>query len=197
MEINSLDFISKYKDLLVNGVVVDPALDKAQSLFLNKLVVYSNYNRNANSYSLFGPSDVFKKTLTLLSLIGKEFPVVIKQDCLPIIKELTGLTSFNANDEAWYYINTFLGCGILSLKCRNTCAYPRSEDDLYLCINRKIPPLLKFKPKMFDDLWEEFRAERFSVRGNVFVEFFFTSRPFYCLDYDNVRGININITRRG
>lgn len=36
MELNALDFVSKYKDLLTDGVVVDPVLDKAQSLFLIK-----------------------------------------------------------------------------------------------------------------------------------------------------------------
>lgn len=32
MELNALDFVSKYKDLLIDGVVVDPVLDKAQRL---------------------------------------------------------------------------------------------------------------------------------------------------------------------
>ena len=40
MELNALDFVSKHKDLLTDGVVVDPVLDKAQSLFLNKMVVH-------------------------------------------------------------------------------------------------------------------------------------------------------------
>ena len=40
MELNALDFVNKYKDLLIDGVVVDPVLDKAQSLFLNKMVVH-------------------------------------------------------------------------------------------------------------------------------------------------------------
>lgn len=200
MELNALDFVSKYKDLIINGVVVDPALDKAQSLYLNTLVVYSEggcSQRKAQSNSLFGPNDVFKKTLTLLSLIGKEFPVVIKHDCLPIIKELTGLTSFDENDEAWYYIATLLCDGHTLLRCRNTYAYQRSDDDLYLRINGKIPLLSKFKPKTFNELWEEFEAVRFSCPGGVEVERFFTSRPFYCLDYDDVRGVNINIKQRG
>lgn len=202
MEINAIDFISKYKDLLANGVEVDPYLAKAQSIYLNKLVVDnigSMLSRNAHSYSLSGPSDVFKKTLTLFSLIGKEAPVVIKSDCLPLIKELTGLTSFNAYDEAWDYIHKFLGHLVLDLRCRNTCAFPHSEDDLYLRINRKIPPLTKnCKPKMFDDVWEEFRPGRFSICGDVGVEIFFTTKPFYYLDDDDVRGVNvsINVTRR-
>ena len=99
MELNALDFVSKYKDLLTDGVEVDPALAEAQSLFLNKMVVHTTDTIGcsgcAHSFSLFGPSDVFKKTLTLLSLIGEEAPVAIKPDCFPLIKELTGLTAIN------------------------------------------------------------------------------------------------------
>lgn len=201
MEINSLDFISKYKDLLANGVEVDPYLAKAQSIFLNKMVIHADSTvstGHAHYFSLLGPSDVFKKTLTLFSLIGKEAPVVIKPDCLPLIKELTGLTCFNTNDEAWHYIHTFLGGTILDLVCRNTRAYPRSDDDLSLRINRKIPPLLKsLEPKMFNDLWEELIAEKFVYYDCTYIELFFTTTPFYYLDYDDVRGVSLNVTRRG
>ena len=207
MELNALDFVSKYKDLLANGVEVDPGLAKAQSIFLNKMVVYgastiSTFGSmgTAHSFSLFGPSDVFKKTLTLLSLIGEEAPVVIKSDCIPLIKELTGLTcfSFGRDDEAWHYIHTLLGGVFLDLKCRNTCAYPRSDNDVYLSINRKMPPLLKsHEPKMFYDLWDELKAERFLHCDDMLQEQFFTTTPYYFLDYDDVRGVNINITRRG
>lgn len=200
MELNALDFVSKYKDLLTNGVVVDPVLDKAQSFFLNKMVVDSVGNvlsRNAHSFSLFGPSDVFKKTLTLLSLIGEEAPVDLKTDCFPLMQELTGLTSVNDNDEAWHYIFALLG-GI-SLDVKGWNKYPLSDDNLRLCVSRKIPPLLKsHEPKTFNDIWEECKTERFSICGNtVELEHFFTTTPFYFLDYDDVRGVNINITRRG
>lgn len=98
MELNALDFVSKYKDLLTDGVVVDPALDKAQSLFLNKMVVHMTdtieYGGCAHSFSLFGPSDVFKKALTLFSLIGEDAPVILKPDCFPLIKRANGVEVF-------------------------------------------------------------------------------------------------------
>ena len=197
MELNALDFVSKYKDLLTDGVVVDPVLDKAQSLFLNKMVVHTTYTIGcsgcAHSFSLFGPSDVFKKTLTLLSLIGEEAPVAIKSDCFPLIKELTGLTAINEEDEAWHYIFALLGG--LSLEVKGWDKYP----NLRLCIGRKMPPLLKsHEPKMFYDLWDDLEAERFSYSDNfAAIEYFFTTTPYYFLDYDDVRGVNINVTRRG
>lgn len=196
MELNALDFVSKYKDLLTDGVVVDPVLDKAQSLFLNKMVVHTTdtigYSGCAHSFSLFGPSDVFKKTLTLLSLIGEEAPVAIKPDCFPLIKELTGLSSINESDEAWHYIFALLGGATLEVKGWNK--YP----DLRLCITRKMPPLLKsHEPKMFYDLWDELETERFYHSDFLLMEQFFTTTPYYFLDYDDVRGVNINVTRRG
>ena len=196
MELNALDFISKYKDLLTDGVVVDPVLDKAQSLFLNKMVVHMTDTIGcggcAHSFSLFGPSDVFKKALTLLSLLGEEAPVALKSDCFPLIKELTGLTSINESDEAWHYIFALLGG--LSLEVKGWNKYP----DLRLCITRKMPPLLKsHEPKMFYDLWDELETERFLHSDFAAIECFFTTTPFYFLDYDDVRGVNINITRRG
>ena len=195
MELNALDFISKYKDLLTDGVVVDPVLDKAQSLFLNKMVIYMTDTIGcagcAVSFSLFGPSDVFKKALTLLSLLGEEAPVALKSDCFPLIKELTGLTSINESDEAWHYIFTLLGG--LSLEVKGWNKYP----DLRLCITRKIPPLLKsHEPKMFYDLWDELETESF-VHDGVTIKQFFTTTPYYFLNYDDVRGVNINVTRRG
>lgn len=200
MELNALDFVNKYKDLLIDGVVVDPALDKAQSLFLNKMVVHMSdaigCGGYAHSFSLFGPSDVFKKTLTLLSLIGEEAPVALKPDCFPLIKELTGLTSINESDEAWHYIFALLGGATLEVKGWNK--YPLSDDNLRLCITRKMPPLLKsHEPKMFYDLWDELETERFLHSDFAAVEYFFTTTPYYFLDYDDVRGVNINITRRG
>lgn len=200
MELNSLDFVSKYKDLLVNGVVVDPVLDKAQSLFLNKMVVHMTDTIGcggyAHSFSLFGPSDVFKKTLTLLSLIGEEAPVALKPDCFPLIQELTGLTSINESDEAWHYIFALLGGATLEVKGWNK--YPLSDNNLRLCITRKMPPLLKsHEPKMFYDLWDELETERFVHSDFATIEYFFTTTPFYFLDYEDVRGVNINITRRG
>ena len=203
MEINSLDFISKYKDLLANGVEVDPTLAKAQSLFLNRMVVNGAstvglFLGTAHYFSLLGPSDVFKKTLTLLSLISEDAPVVIKSDCLPLIKELTGVTSFYADDEAWHYIHTLLCSHFLELRCKNTSTYPRSDDDLCLRVNRKMPPFLKSRePKMFKDLWDELSTERFLYCDDVLLEHFFTTTPFYYLDYDDVRGVGINVTRRG
>lgn len=199
MELNALDFVSKYKDLLTDGVVVDPVLDKAQSLFLNKMVVHMTdtigCDHRAHSFSLFGPSEVFKKTLTLLSLIGEEAPVAIKPDCFPLIKELTGLTSINESDEAWHYIFTLLGGVTLEVKGWNK--FPLSDDNLRLCITRKMPPLLKsHEPKMFYDLWDELETESF-VHNGVTMKQFFTTTPYYFLDYDDVRGVNINITRRG
>lgn len=195
MELNALDFVSKYKDLLTDGVVVDPVLDKAQSLFLNKMVIYMTDTIGcagcAHSFSLFGPSDVFKKALTLLSLLGEEAPVALKSDCFPLIKELTGLTSINESDEAWHYIFTLLGG--LSLEVKGWNKYP----DLRLCITRKIPPLLKsHEPKMFYDLWDELETESF-VHDGVTIKQFFTTTPYYFLDYDDVRGVNINVARRG
>ena len=195
MELNALDFVSKYKDLLTEGVVVDPVLDKAQSLFLNKMVVHMSdtigYAGVAHSFSLFGPSDVFKKTLTLLSLLGEEAPVALKPDCFPLIKELTGLTSINESDEAWHYIFTLLGG--LSLEVKGWNKYP----DLRLCITRKIPPLLKsHEPKMFYDLWDELETESF-VHDGVTIKQFFTTTPYYFLNHGDVRGVNINVTRRG
>ena len=195
MELNALDFVSRYKDLLTDGVVVDPVLDKAQSLFLNKMVIYMTDTIGcagcAHSFSLFGPSDVFKKALTLLSLLGEEAPVALKSDCFPLIKELTGLTSINESDEAWHYIFTLLGG--LSLEVKGWNKYP----DLRLCITRKIPPLLKsHEPKMFYDLWDELETESF-VHDGVAIKQFFTTTPYYFLDYDDVRGVNINVTRRG
>lgn len=200
MELNALDFVSKYKDLLVNGVVVDPVLDKAQSLFLNKMVVHMTDTIGcggyAHSFSLFGPSDVFKKTLTLLSLIGEEAPVALKPDCFPLIQELTGLTSINESDEAWHYIFALLGGATLEVKGWNK--YPLRDSNLRLCITRKMPPLLKsHEPKMFYDLWDELEAERFVYSDFATIEYFFTTTPFYFLDYEDVRGVNINITRRG
>lgn len=201
MELNALDFVSKYKDLLTDGVVVDPVLDKAQSLFLNKMVAHTTDTIGcsgcAHSFSLFGPSDVFKKTLTLLSLIGEEAPVAIKPDCFPLIKELTGLTAINEEDEAWHYIFTLLGG--LSLEVKGWDKYPLSDDNLRLCIGRKMPPLLKsHEPKMFYDLWDDLEAERFSYSDDfAAIEYFFTTTPYYFLDYDDVRGVNINVTRRG
>lgn len=201
MELNALDFVSKYKDLLTDGVVVDPVLDKAQSIFLNKMVVHTTSTIGcgvAHSFSLFGPSDVFKKTLTLFSLIGEEAPVAIKSDCFPLIKELTGLRyfSFDTEDEAWRYIRTLLGGVVLDLKSYDS--NPRSADRVYLRIHRKMPPLLKsHKPKMFYDLWDELKAERYVHYDGVTIEQFFTTTPYYFLDYDDVRGVNINITRRG
>ena len=199
MELNALDFVSKYKDLLTDGVVVDPVLDKAQSFFLNKMVVHMTDTIEcvAHSFSLFGPSDVFKKALTLFSLIGEDAPVILRPDCFPLIKELTGLTAINESDEAWHYISVLLGRSSL-VEVKGWNKYPLSDDNLRLCITRKMPPLLKsHEPKMFYDLWEEFEAERFSCYGGIEVEYFFTSRPFYFLDDDDVRGVNINITRRG
>lgn len=195
MELNALDFISKYKDLLTDGVVVDPVLDKAQSLFLNKMVIYMTDTIGcagcAHSFSLFGPSDVFKKALTLLSLLGEEAPVALKSDCFPLIKELTGLTSINESDEAWHYIFTLLGG--LSLEVKGWNKYP----DLRLCITRKIPPLLKsHEPKMFYDLWDELETESF-VHDGVTIKQFFTTTPYYFLNHGDVRGVNINVTRRG
>lgn len=202
MELNALDFVSKYKDLLTDGVVVDPDLDKAQSIFLNKMVVHEGstigFMGTAHSFSLFGPNDVFKKTLTLLSLISEEAPVIIKSDCFPLIKELTGLTSFSLDrdDETWHYIHTFLGSWILDLKSYDS--NPKSDDRIYLRIHRKIPQLLKsHEPKMFYDLWDELKAERFWHCDGMAMELFFTTTPFYYLDYEDVRGVNINITRRG
>lgn len=195
MELNALDFVSKYKDLLTDGVVVDPVLDKAQSLFLNKMVIYMTDTIGcagcAHSFSLFGPSDVFKKALTLLSLLGEEAPVALKSDCFPLIKELTGLTSINESDEAWHYIFTLLGG--LSLEVKGWNKYP----DLRLCITRKIPPLLKsHEPKMFYDLWDELETESF-VHDGVTIKQFFTTTPYYFLNHGDVRGVNINVTRRG
>lgn len=202
MELNALDFVSKYKDLLIDGVVVDPVLDKAQSLFLNKMVVHMTdtigYAGVAHSFSLFGPSDVFKKALTLFSLIGEDAPVILKPDCFPLIKELTGLRyfSFGPEDEAWRYIRTLLGGVVLDLKSYDS--NPRSGDRVYLRIHRKMPPLLKpHEPKMFYDLWDELKAERYAHCDGVTIEQFFTTTPYYFLDYDDVRGVNINITRRG
>lgn len=202
MELNALDFVSKYKDLLTDGVVVDPVLDKAQSLFLNKMVVHMTdtigCDHRAHSFSLFGPSDVFKKALTLFSLIGEDAPVILRPDCFPLIKELTGLRyfSFGPEDEAWRYIRTLLGGVVLDLKSYDS--NPRSDDRVYLRIHRKIPPLLKsHEPKMFYDLWDEFEAERYAHCDGVTIEQFFTTTPYYFLDYDDVRGVNINITRRG
>lgn len=195
MELNALDFVSKYKDLLTDGVVVDPVLDKAQNLFLNKMVIYMTDTIGcagcAHSFSLFGPSDVFKKALTLLSLLGEEAPVALKSDCFPLIKELTGLTSINESDEAWHYIFTLLGG--LSLEVKGWNKYP----DLRLCITRKIPPLLKsHEPKMFYDLWDELETESF-VHDGVTIKQFFTTTPYYFLNHGDVRGVNINVTRRG
>ena len=195
MELNALDFVSKYKDLLTDGVVVDPVLDKAQSLFLNKMVIYMTDTIGcagcAHSFSLFGPSDVFKKALTLLSLLGEEAPVALKSDCFPLIKELTGLTAINEEDEAWHYIFTLLGG--LSLEVKGWNKYP----DLRLCITRKIPPLLKsHEPKMFYDLWDELETESF-VHDGVTIKQFFTTTPYYFLNHGDVRGVNINVTRRG
>lgn len=201
MELNALDFVSKYKDLLVSGVEVDPTLAKAQSLFLNKMVVHKSdaigCGGYAHSFSLFGPSDVFKKALTLLSLIGEEAPVALKPDCFPLIKELTGLTAINESDEAWHYIFALLGGATLEVKGWNK--YPLSDSNLRLCITRKMPPLLKsHEPKMFYDLWDELKTERFVYSDDfAAVEYFFTTTPYYFLDYDDVRGVNINITRRG
>lgn len=199
MELNALDFVSKYKDLLVNGVDVDPTLAKAQSLFLNKMVIYMTDTIGcagcAHSFSLFGPSDVFKKALTLLSLLGEEAPVALKPDCFPLIQELTGLTSINESDEAWHYIFALLGGATLEVKGWNK--YPLSDNNLRLCITRKIPPLLKsHEPKMFYDLWDELETESF-VHDGVTMKQFFTTTPYYFLDYDDVRGVNINVTRRG
>lgn len=203
MELNALDFVSKYKDLLTDGVVVDPVLDKAQSLFLNKMVVHMSdtigYAGVAHSFSLFGPSDVFKKALTLLSLIGEDAPVILKPDCFPLIKELTGLTAINESDEAWHYISVLLGRSSL-VEVKGWNKYPLSDDNLRLCITRKMPPLLKsHEPKMFYDLWDELETERFVHSDSDFatLEYFFTTTPYYFLDYDDVRGVNINITRRG
>lgn len=200
MELNALDFVSKYKDLLTDGVEVDPTLAKAQSLFLNKMVVHESdavgCGGYAHSFSLFGPSDVFKRTLTLLSLIGEEAPVAVKPDCFPLIKELTGLTSLDESDETWHYIFALLGGATLEVKGWNK--YPLSDSNLRLCITRKMPPLLKsHEPKMFYDLWDELKTERFVYSDFASVEYFFTTTPFYFLDYDDVRGVNINITRRG
>ena len=200
MELNALDFVSKYKDLITDGVVVDPVLDKAQSLFLNKMVVHRGSTvgliGTAHSFSLFGPSDAFKKTLTLLSLISEEAPVAIKPDCFPLIKELTGLTAINESDEAWHYIFALLGGATLEVKGWNR--YPLSDNNLRLCLTRKMPPLLKsHEPKMFYDLWDELEKERFCHCGDMLLELFFTTTPFYFLDYEDVRGVNINITRRG
>lgn len=201
MELNALDFVSKYKDLMMNGVEVDPALAKAQSLFLNKMVVHESdaigCGGYAHSFSLFGPSDVFKKALTLLSLIGEEAPVALKPDCFPLIKELTGLTSLDESDETWHYIFALLGGATLEVKGWNK--YPLSDSNLRLCITRKMPPLLKsHEPKMFYDLWDELKAERFVYSDDfAAVEYFFTTTPFYFLDYEDVRGVNINVTRRG
>lgn len=201
MELNALDFVSKYKDLLTDGVVVDPVLDKAQSLFLNKMVVHMSDTVGcggyAHSFSLFGPSDVFKKALTLFSLIGEDAPVILRPDCFPLIKELTGLRYFNIEDEAWHYIHTLLGSVFLDLKSYDS--NPKSPDRVYLRIHRKMPPLLKsHEPKMFYDLWDELETEGF-VYSDYFaaVRYFFTTTPFYFLDYEDVRGVNINITRRG
>lgn len=203
MELNALDFVSKYKDLLTDGVEVDPGLDKAQSLFLNKMVVHMSDTIGcggcAHSFSLFGPSDVFKKALTLFSLIGEDAPVILRPDCFPLIKELTGLRyfSFSIEDEAWHYIHTLLGSVFLDLKSYDS--NPRSDDRVYLRIHRKMPPLLKsHEPKMFYDLWDDLEAERFSYSNDfAAVEYFFTTTPYYFLDYDGVRGVNINVTRRG
>lgn len=202
MELNALDFVSKYKDLLTDGVVVDPVLDKAQSLFLNKMVVYTTDTIGcggcAHSFSLFGPSDVFKKALTLFSLIGEDAPVILRPDCFPLIKELTGLRyfSFSIDDEAWHYIHTLLGSVFLDLKSYDS--NPRRDDRVYLRIHRKMPLLLKsHEPKMFYDLWDELETERFLHSDFAAIEYFFTTTPFYFLDYDDVRGVNINITRRG
>ena len=201
MELNALDFVSKYKDLITDGVVVDPVLDKAQSLFLNKMVVHRGSTvgliGTAHSFSLFGPSDAFKKTLTLLSLISEEAPVAIKPDCFPLIKELTGLTAINESDEAWHYIFALLGGATLEVKGWNR--YPLSDNNLRLCLTRKMPPLLKsHEPKMFYDLWDDLEAERFSYSDDfAAIEYFFTTTPYYFLDYEDVRGVNINITRRG
>ncbi len=199
MELNALDFVSKYKDLLTDGVVVDPVLDKAQSLFLNKMVIYMTDTIGcagcAHSFSLFGPSAVFKRVLTLLSLLGEEAPVALKPDCFPIIKELTGLTSINESDEAWHYIFTLLGG--LSLEVKGWNKYPLSDDNLRLCITRKTPPLLKsHEPKMFYDLWDELETESF-VHDGVTIKQFFTTTPYYFLNHGDVRGVNINVTRRG
>lgn len=203
MELNALDFVNKYKDLLTDGVVVDPVLDKAQSLFLNKMVVHKTDIIGsagcAHAFSLFGPSDVFKKTLTLFSLIGEEAPVTLRPDCFPLIKELTGLRNFsffNIEDESWHYIHTLLGSVFLDLKSYDS--NPRSGDRVYLRIHRKMPPLLKsHEPKMFYDLWDELKAERYVHYDGVTIEQFFTTTPYYFLDYDDVRGVNINVTRRG
>ena len=203
MELNALDFVNKYKDLLIDGVVVDPVLDKAQSLFLNKMVVHKTDIIGsagcAHAFSLFGPSDVFKKTLTLFSLIGEEAPVTLRPDCFPLIKELTGLRNFsffNIEDESWHYIHTLLGSVFLDLKSYDS--NPRSGDRVYLRIHRKMPPLLKsHEPKMFYDLWDELKAERYVHYDGVTIEQFFTTTPYYFLDYDDVRGVNINVTRRG
>ena len=203
MELNALDFVNKYKDLLIDGVVVDPVLDKAQSLFLNKMVVHKTDIIGsagcAHAFSLFGPSDVFKKTLTLFSLIGEEAPVTLRPDCFPLIKELTGLRNFsffNIEDESWHYIHTLLGGVFLDLKSYDS--NPRSDDRVYLRIHRKMPPLLKpHEPKMFYDLWDELKAERYVHYDGVTIEQFFTTTPYYFLDYDDVRGVNINVTRRG
>lgn len=200
MELNALDFVSKYKDLLTDGVEVDPALAEAQSLFLNKMVVHTTDTIGcsgcAHSFSLFGPSDVFKKALTLFSLIGEDTPVILKPDCFPLIKELTGLRSFNIEDESWHYIHTLLGGVFLDLKSYDSNL--RSDDRVYLRIHRKMPLLLKsHKPKMFYDLWDELKAERFLHSDFAAIEYFFTTTPYYFLDYDDVRGVNINVTRRG
>ena len=203
MELNALDFVNKYKDLLIDGVVVDPVLDKAQSLFLNKMVVHKTDIIGsagcAHAFSLFGPSDVFKKTLTLFSLIGEDAPVTLRPDCFPLIKELTGLRNFsffNIEDESWHYIHTLLGGVFLDLKSYDS--NPRSDDRVYLRIHRKMPPLLKpHEPKMFYDLWDELKAERYVHYDGVTIEQFFTTTPYYFLDYDDVRGVNINVTRRG
>ena len=199
MELNALDFVSKYKDLLTDGVVVDPVLDKAQSLFLSKMVIYMTDTIGcagcAHSFSLFGPSDVFKKALTLFSLIGEDAPVILKPDCFPLIKELTGLRYFNIEDESWHYIHALLGSVFLDLKSYDS--NPRSDDRVYLRIHRKMPPLLKsHEPKMFYDLWDELETESF-VHDGVTIKQFFTTTPYYFLNHGDVRGVNINITRRG
>lgn len=199
MELNALDFVSKYKDLLTDGVVVDPVLDKAQSLFLNKMVVHTTDTIEcvAHSFSLFGPSDVFKKALTLFSLIGEDAPVILRPDCFPLIKELTGLTAINESDEAWHYISVLLGRSSL-VEVKGWNKFPLSDDNLRLCITRKMPPLLKsHEPKMFYDLWDELETERFVHSDIATIEYFFTTTPYYFLDYDDVRGVNINVTRRG
>ena len=106
MELNALDFVNKYKDLLIDGVVVDPVLDKAQSLFLNKMVVHMTdtigFGGCAHSFSLFGPSDVFKKTLTLFSLIGEE--VYIERGVLPLISDIIGADESQCIEEIFYGI---------------------------------------------------------------------------------------------